>query len=169
MDAIHGHQSTGKIKVSLAKFFAAFGMKNAGKEAGRILAKEIGNWNDIKDSTTFELEAFDGIGPTMATEIVDFFHDNRDMVEDVEQFFRFEAIQPTGKLSGKKFCLSGSLEGGKEKWRRAIEAKGGEVKSSVGKKTDYLVAGDGSGAKSDKANELKIPILTVQDLDKMLK
>jgi len=168
MDAIHGHQSSGKIKVSLAKFFAAFGMKIAGREAGRILAREIGNWNDIKTATIFELESFDGIGPTMAQEIVQFFESNKDMVEDVEQFFRFEAAQPTGKMSEKKFCLSGSLEPSKDKWKRAIESQGGEVKSSVSKKLNYLIAGSGSGAKSDKAKKYGIPILTVQDLEKLL-
>ncbi len=168
MDAIHGHQSTGKIEVSLAKFFAAFSMKAAGREAGRILAKEIDNWEDIKTATTFELESFDGIGPTMAQEIVQFFKNNKNMVEDVEQFFRFEVSQPAGKLSGKRFCLSGSLEPSKDKWKRAIESQGGEVKSSVSKKLDYLVAGTGSGAKSDKASEYGITILTVQDLEKLL-
>ncbi len=167
-DAILGHQSVGKIKVPLAKFFAAFGIKNSGREAGVILAKEIGNWDDIKSATTFELESFDGIGPTMAQETVKFFSDNKDMIEDVEQFFRFEAAQPIGKMSGKKFCLSGSLDEGKEKWKRCIESQGGEVKSSISKKLDFLVAGDGSGAKSEKAKEYGIPILTVQDLKKLL-
>jgi DNA ligase (NAD+) len=167
IDAIKGHKAS-KIKIPLAKFFAAFGMKNAGKEAGRILEQKVGNWDKIKNLTESELLAFDGIGPTMAKEIVQYFKENKDMVEDVEQYFRIDAKVIKGKFGGKNFVLSGSLEGGKDFWRDEIEAKGGTVKSSVSKKTDYLIAGDGSGSKSDKANELNIPILTVDELEDLL-
>jgi DNA ligase (NAD+) len=157
-----------RIKTTMAKFFAAFGMKNAGREAGRILEKEIGGWDEIKNATVDELEAFDGIGGVMAQEIVQFFTKNEKMVEDVEQYFRFAVPKSGGKLDGKTFVLSGSLDGGKSKWKNAIEGLGGTVKGSVGRKIDYLVAGDGSGAKSEKAEELGIKILTVKDLEKML-
>ena len=168
IDAIKGHSAL-KIKIPLAKFFAAFGMKNAGKEAGRILEKEIGDWNKIKQITESELLEFDGIGPTMAKEIVQYFKDNENMIKDVEQYFRFEVKVVTGKFGGKNFVLSGSLDGGKDYWRSEIEAKGGTIKGSVSKKTDYLVAGDGSGSKTDKAIELNIPILTVDELEDLLK
>jgi len=167
MRAIEGHSST-KIKISMEKFFAAFGIKNSGKEAGRILAKEIGNWDKIKTATLSELESFDGIGPISAQEIIQFFKNNKNMIEDVEQYFRFEMPKSGGKLSGKSFVLSGSLEKGKDYWKKEIETRGGTIKSSVSKKINYLVAGDGSGLKSEKALELGIHILTVNDLEKLL-
>ena len=58
---------------------------------------------------------------------------------------------------------------GKEYWKEQIENNGGEVKSSVGKRIDYLVAGDGSGLKSEKAEEIGVPILDEEALEKMLK
>ena len=58
---------------------------------------------------------------------------------------------------------------GKDYWRTEIENNGGEVKSSVSKKIDYLVAGDGSGLKSEKADKLGVPILDEEALEKMLK
>ncbi len=165
--AIEGH-STEKIKIPMEKFFAGFGMKSAGKEAGRILSQKIGDWNKIKTSSIAELENFDGIGPIMAQEIVNFFQNNKDMIEDVEQYFKFKIKTSGGKLEGKTFVLSGSLDGGKSKWKKQIEEKGGVVKSSVGKKINYLVAGDGSGSKTEKATELKISILTINDLERLL-
>jgi DNA ligase (NAD+) len=168
MAAIKGHQDAGKIKIGMGKFFAGFGMQAAGKSAGEILEKEIGDWDKIKTSTVSELEVFDGIGPVMAQEIVHFFHDNKEMVEDVERYFKFEVKPTGGKLEGKNFCLSGSLDKGKSHWKKAIEAKGGIIKGSVGKKLDYLIAGSGSGLKSEKAQELGIPILTEEDLEKLL-
>jgi DNA ligase (NAD+) len=71
-------------------------------------------------------------------------------------------------LDGKKICLSGSLPGGKARWKTLIEDNGGTIASSVSKKTDYLVAGDGSGSKSDKAVKLGIPVLTTEDLEKLV-
>jgi len=165
--AIEGHSSK-KIKIPMEKFFAGFAMKSAGKEAGRILSKKIGDWNKIKIASINELEVFDGIGPIMAQEIVSFFQKNKEIIEDVEQYFRFEVKISGGKLEGKSFVLSGALESGKNFWKKEIEKNGGEVKSSVGKKINYLVAGEGSGSKTDKAKELGITILTTDDLEKML-
>jgi DNA ligase (NAD+) len=102
MQAIDGHSAV-KVKIPISKFFAAFGMKNAGKEAGRILETEVRDWDKIKTLGLCELEAFDGIGPTMAKEICHFFHDNKDMVEDVEQYFRFE-VKTIAGIRWKEFC-----------------------------------------------------------------
>lgn len=168
INAIDGH-TTEKIKMPISKFFAAFGMKNAGKEAGRILETEIRDWKKIKSLDITQLEEMDGIGGVMAQEIVQFFKNNEDMVKDVEQYFRLESKTISGKLSGQLFVLSGSLDGGKDKWRSLIELQGGVIKGSVSKKINYLIAGDGSGSKSDKADELNIPILTVKDLENILK
>jgi len=157
-----------RIKVSIEKFFSAFGIKTAGKEAGRILSQEIGNWEKIKNSSITELEIFDGIGPIMAHEIVSFFKKNKDMVEDVEQYFRFEEKILGGGLEGKSFVLSGALEGGKAYWKSQIESKGGVIKGSVSKKTSYLIASEGSGSKTEKALKLGIPILTTENLKELL-
>jgi len=165
---IKERQDAGKIKVGIGKFFAAFGMPSAGKLAGEILEKEIEDWKKIKTSTISELEVFDSIGPTMAQEIVQFFKTNKEMVEDVEQYFEFEAKTVGGKLEGKTFVLSGKLKNGKAYWKQKIEEKGGVIKSSVSKNTSFLLAGDGSGLKTKKAKDLKITILTTEELEKLL-
>jgi len=157
-----------RIKVPLSLFFSAFGIKNAGREAGRILASHCSSWKEVKSLTEKDLSALDGIGPIMAKEIVAFFENNRIIVEDVEQYFDIEVVQKTGgTMDGKFFVLSGSLEGGKDKWKKMIEDAGGVVKSSVGRKVNYLVAGEGSGSKSEKAFELRIKIITTDQLEKM--
>ena len=53
--------------------------------------------------------------------------------------------------------------------KKAIEDNGGKVGSSISAKTDYVVAGDNMGpAKLEKANALKIPIISEDDFIKML-
>jgi len=159
----------GRIKMPLWKFFAAFGLKSAGKEVGKILEAGIGNWEDIKTTSPEQFEKFEGIGPIMAKEIVKFFQDNTSVVEDVEQYFDLQVkASPTGKLSGKSFVLSGNLDGGKAKWQDAIEKQGGAIRGSVSKKIDYLVAGEGSVGKTKQADGYKITILTVSDLEEIL-
>jgi len=159
-----------KKKVPMAKFIAAFGMDGAGKEVGRILTETYGDFSKIRNLSVSQLEAIDGIGPITANSVHNFFNDNEAEIDELLKHLELEA--PTiidGKFSGKKFVLSGSLDGGKGYWKQEIEAKGGLVKSSVSKKVDYLVAGDGSGSKSDKALALNIPIVDTDMLEIMLK
>jgi len=158
------------ITVPMDKFFASFGMDGAGKEVGRLLSKKYKNFLKIRHLTTSELESIDGIGFTIANNVVDFFSRNNDEVDRLLNSVILEKPKgKSGKLDGKKFVLSGSLDMGKGYWKEQIENIGGEVKSSVGKKVDYLIAGDGSGSKTDKANDLGIPILDEEAIEAMIK
>jgi len=158
-----------KISIPVSKFFAAFGMKNAGKEAGRILEKHYKDWYKIKEVTEEEINGLDGIGPIMAKEIVAFFRNNDKMISNVETHFEFENIKSGGILENKTFVLSGSFPEKKSFWKDIIEQNGGIVKGSVGKSISYLVAGEGSGSKSDKANKLGISIIDTKKLEELLK
>ncbi len=158
-----------RIKIPMEKFFAAFGIDGAGKEVGRLLSKKYRDFYKILNLTEKELSGISGIGPTIAKNVTEFLEDNKTEITTLLQYIEPEA--PAGKsghLDGKVFVLSGSLDGGKELWRGEIEKYGGEVKSSVSKKVHYVVAGSGSGSKSDKANELGIPIINVEKLEEIL-
>ncbi|MCA6422918.1 MAG: 3'-5' exoribonuclease [Flavobacterium sp.] len=74
------------------------------------------------------------------------------------------------KLSGKTLVVSGVFEQfSRDDLKKAIEDNGGKVGSSISAKTDYVVAGENMGpAKLEKANQLKIPIITEDDFLKML-
>jgi len=63
-------------------------------------------------------------------------------------------------LKGKKFVLTGTLTSmSRDKASEEIRIRGGSVVGSVSKNTDFVVAGDQTGSKLDKAKELGIPIL----------
>ena len=49
-----------------------------------------------------------------------------------------------------------------------VEAHGGTVKSSVSKKTDYLIAGEDAGSKLTKAQELGVKIVDENALLQMI-
>jgi len=49
-----------------------------------------------------------------------------------------------------------------------IRKRGGDVSSSVSKKTDYVVAGENPGSKYDKAKELGIKIINEEEFRKLI-
>jgi DNA ligase (NAD+) len=75
----------------------------------------------------------------------------------------------TGTLTGKSFCVTGTLSKGRKEVQEMIKAAGGIVKDSVSKDLSYLVVGDDAGSKLEKATKLGITILSEAQLMEMLK
>ena len=149
------------------QFFAALGIPQCGESAGKALIQHFKDFGRIMDATEDDLLAVEGVGGTSATNIVSFFKSNREKVERLLKHVELE-LPKTGKLTGVNICLSGSFELGKDHWERLIQEQGGNCQSSVGRKTNILVAGPGSGSKSEKAKELGVKIIDVIELERML-
>ena len=123
-----------------------------------------------------ELLTVKGIGPSKARILADAFaqfgHGKRFLEEILKRVKPVKEdkmdTKEGGKLAGKTFCLSGSMPRGKKQIEEDIVAAGGIVSSGVSKKLNYLVAGEGSGSKSDKAKELGVKIITEDELYGML-
>jgi DNA ligase (NAD+) len=71
-------------------------------------------------------------------------------------------------LAGKTFAITGSLSAPRDEVAARILAGGGKVSSSVGKNTDFLLAGDGGGSKRDKAEALGVKIISESDLENLI-
>ena len=73
-------------------------------------------------------------------------------------------------LAGKTFVVSGVFERfSRDDLKKAIEDNGGKVGSSISAKTDYVVAGENMGpAKLEKANQLKVPILSEDEFSLLI-
>ena len=57
----------------------------------------------------------------------------------------------------------------REELKEKIEANGGKILSGISAKLNFLVAGDNMGpSKLQKAQKLNIPIISEEDLEKML-
>lgn len=157
-----------KKSVPLWKLFASFGIEAAGKSAGKALQAHFGSFEKIRAASVEELEAVDDVGEKTATLIHVYLADNKKEIDRLLEYVEPEAQQADGKLSGKKFCFSGGFPEGKKHWEQFVESNGGACTSSVSKKTDYLVAGPGSGSKSEKAEKLGIPVINTDALQEML-
>ena len=78
----------------------------------------------------------------------------------------FDAGSP---IAGKVFVLTGTLERYTRNEASALlTERGGLVRGSVTKKTDYVIAGDKAGSKLTKAQELGIKILSEAEFEAML-
>jgi len=155
------------VKLPMAVFFSALGVSGAGKEIGRILSAEYGNFDKIRNLTVDELTAIDGIGPITAKSIVDYFKNNKEDMDALLDCVELE-LPKQGTLSGKNFCFTGGFPDGKEYWMSLVEEQGGKCQSSVSKKTHFCVVGDAPGSKKHKAEELNIPRIDLEGLKKML-
>jgi DNA ligase (NAD+) len=162
---------------TLPRFLIALGIRDVGGGVAELLAAHFGDLESIMQATSEELEAVQGIGPTIAESVCRFFadQDNRGEVSRLRELgVRFQRVKQVrasqeGPLEGKTFVLTGTLPGlTREEAKTRIEAAGGKVTSSVSKKTSYLVAGEEPGSKLRKAQELGIEILDAAGLEKLL-
>jgi DNA ligase (NAD+) len=154
--------------VTLARLLIALGIRHVGGGAAELLADHFGGDLDaLMAAPKEELEAIDGIGPTIAESAAAFFADerNRNEIATLRGLGLEPKKQPRrrrgeGPLAGKTFVLTGTLPGmSREEAKQRIEDAGGKVASSVSKKTSYVVAGEEAGSKLAKATELGVAVL----------
>ncbi|WP_370943564.1 NAD-dependent DNA ligase LigA [Amycolatopsis sp. cg5] len=150
----------------LWKVIVALSIRHVGPTAAQALAREFGSLTVIEDSTEEALADVDGVGPTIARAVVEWFAVDwhRDIVTKwrragvrmVEE--RDESIPRN--LEGLSIVVTGSLPGfSRDEAKEAIMARGGKAAGSVSKKTAFLVVGDAPGSKYDKAVQLNVPVL----------
>jgi DNA ligase (NAD+) len=114
-----------------------------------------------------DLGAILRIGPTIATELAEFFAEPRnvEMLDELHALLTIEdavvEISAPSEFSGKTMVFTGSLETLARPEAKALaERLGAKVTDSVTKKTDLLVVGADPGSKARKAAELGIRILS---------
>jgi len=165
MAAIEKSKSAG-----LGRLLFAFGIRQVGQKAGKVLAARFGTLDALMNAGEEELTAVPDIGGITAQSLLDWFANDqsRHLIEALRQAgVSFDSTEaPVGdKLAGKTFVLTGTLPTMDRKEAAAlIEAQGGKVSDSVSKKTSYVVAGEAAGSKLQKANDLGIPVLTEEEL-----
>ncbi|MFP3855279.1 MAG: NAD-dependent DNA ligase LigA [Anaerolineales bacterium] len=158
---------------SLNRLIAALGIRGVGDTVASDLAVHFGNLKALENADREQLEAIGGIGPNLATAIVDWFERDRnqkilDKLRQAGVWPEYDrSVQPAEPqtLEGLTFVITGTLPNWtREEARGFIEAHGGRVTGSVSGRTDYLVAGDSPGSKLDKAHELEVEILEEEAL-----
>lgn len=158
----------------LSNFIYALGIPNVGIKTARDLANHFKSFDKLRNSKEDELISIGDIGSITAKEIVEFFHDER-IVNSVNELFDL-GINPLYEddsngpkpLDKKTFVLTGTLEIPRKELEEKLISLGAKVTGSVSKNTDYLVVGENPGSKYDKARDLKIEILSLEELDNLV-
>ncbi len=161
---------------TLARFLIALGIRHVGDGVAELLAAHFGELERILAASREELEAVEGVGPTIAESLVAFAGDARNAAEIArmrELGVHWPAAEPAPSagdaLAGKIFVVTGTLASmTRDEAKRRIRAQGGKVTASVSKKTDYVVVGSDPGSKARDAEELGIEILDEAGFEQIL-
>ncbi|MDH6242934.1 NAD-dependent DNA ligase LigA [Mycobacterium sp. OTB74] len=167
----------GKAKQQpLWRVLVALSIRHVGPTAARALAGEFGDLQAIEDASEEQLAAVEGVGPTIAAAVIDWF--TVDWHRAIVDKWRAAGVRMADErdagiernLEGLSIVVTGSLTGfSRDGAKEAILARGGKAAGSVSKKTAYVVAGDAPGSKYDKAVELGVPILDEDGFRRLLR
>ncbi|WP_341966196.1 NAD-dependent DNA ligase LigA [Flavobacterium psychrophilum] len=173
---VQGVQNSKNIPFENVLF--ALGIRYVGETVAKKLAKHYKNIDAIANANLLELVMVDEIGDKIAQSVVEFF-DNQENISVLERL-KNNGIQlaiseenntvVSDKLLGKIFVVSGVFEiYSRDELKKAIEDNGGKVGSSISAKTNYVIAGQNMGpAKLEKANQLKVSIISESDFSALL-
>ena len=174
LDAIESSRN-----VPFERVLYAIGIRHLGETMARKLARHFGDIDNLKNASRDELLAVKDVGDKVADGIITWFDDpeNLKIIERLKEAglqFSTETDSKQergGALDGKALVVSGVFSGfSRDEIKEFIAQHGGEVKSSLSSRTDFLVAGDNMGPeKRKKADSLNIPIISESDLQKMVR
>ncbi len=159
----------------LWRVLVALSIRHVGPTAAQALAREFRSIDRIAEASGEELAAADGVGPTIAEAVREWFAEpwHQAVVERwraagvrLEETVDDDQPRP---LTGLTFVVTGTLARyGRDEITERLQALGGKVTGSVSKKTDFLIVGDNPGSKYDKALSVGVAVLDDDGLDLLL-
>lgn len=159
----------------LGRLIFALGIRLIGAKAGQTIATHFKTIEALLAASREDLEQIDEIGPTMAESIYAFFQDahNRERIMALQTMgvaTHEEVAEAAGnEMSGEIIVLTGKLESMDRTTAGALlEAHGAKITGSVSKKTTLVIAGEESGSKLTKANELGIRVMNEDEFLEMI-
>jgi len=161
---------------ALDRFVFALGIRHVGEHVARILTSRFPDLHALMAASEEELASVDQIGPVIAREVAAFFGDPRNRAA-VERLLA-AGVVPQGlpeagqvvesPLAGKNVVFTGTLETlTREDAEQLARRLGAEVRSSVSRSTDLVVAGDRAGSKLAKATELGVRVISEKEFLEM--
>ena len=170
VDSINNSRSN-----DLYRLITGLGIKNIGVKAAKSLAKHFKTMDNLMNAKIEELCGIDDMGEIMAKSVYEFFREP----QTLDLIDRFKALglnmemkqeeELDNRFEGKIFVLTGALDGySRKEAEDIIEKFGGKASSSVSKKTSYVLAGEDSGSKLEKAKQLGIQIISEDEFNQMI-
>jgi DNA ligase (NAD+) len=151
----------------LWRVVVALSIRHVGPTAARELARAFRDLDRIAAASEDELAVVEGVGPTIAQAVVDWFA--VDWHREIVAKWQAAGVRTADEagdegprpLEGVTVVVTGTLSSySRDGATEAVQERGGKVTGSVSKKTDFVVVGADPGAsKYDKAVKLGLPVL----------
>lgn len=157
----------------LENFISALGIPLVGLTVAKEIVKYYSTWEDFRDAIGGDWTQFYGFGYEISRAINNF---NYTEADEIVGMLTFEIPESQGQdpkakpANGLNFCITGKLSKKRDDIKADIEKAGGKVTGSVSSKTTYLVCNDkeSTTGKSADAKRLNIPVITEEELNKLL-
>ena len=168
IDAIEASKTKG-----LARLLCAFGIRQVGSKAAKVLARRFANLDELMAASEEELTYIHDIGPITAKYIREWFDSSQsrhqiELLRTAGVSFESSEEVSDSRFAGKTFVLTGTLESfTRAEAEELIERFGGKASSSVSKKTSYVLVGANPGSKLTKAESLGIEIISEEQFREM--
>lgn len=155
---------------TLPRVIYGLGITGIGAANAKVLCRNFDyDLELIRNASTEELSAIDGVGEVLAGSIREYMSDEENM-EKLDRLMselkvdKPEVDESAQTLAGLVFVITGSLNhyGSRNELKELIEQKGGKVTGSVTGKTTCLINNDSASnsAKNKKAKELGVEVIT---------
>jgi DNA ligase (NAD+) len=160
----------------LARLLAGLSIPGVGETMAATLARAFLNIDQLMAARPEQIASVEGIGPVRAQNIYDFFHrpEGQQLVRELRELgvklTEDVTEQPRDlPLLGKTLVVTGTLKNyDRNQIEQLIESLGGKATSSVSSKTDFLIVGENAGSKLEKARALGVPILSEEELERLI-
>ena len=177
MNILQGIESSKQVGFERVLF--ALGIRYVGETVAKKLAVHFGSIDAVINAKHEELTEAEEIGEKIAQSIILFFS-NPENIKIIDRLkskgIQFETKSKdenlkSAKLKGLSFLVSGVFSTfSRDEIKKMIEDHSGKYVGSLSGKTNFLIAGEKMGPeKRRKAESLGIPIITVEDLLKMIR
>lgn len=151
--------------VDIITFLSALGITGgAYNKCEKVVSYGHDTVEKILGLSVEKLSEIESFAEKSATEFVNSIQSKKGMINKLlSKGFEFKqrSVNTDTAVSGKKFCITGTLSMKRSDLQKLIKENGGVAVSSVSKATDFLITNDteSSSSKFKKAKELNIPII----------
>jgi len=160
--------------ISFDRFLYSLGIREVGTSTARVLAKSFSTIESLMNADKTQLEMIKDIGPIVGKNIYKFFKlqkNKNNILKLIKNGIHivYEEVSIIKEYNNMTFVVTGVFDNYKRKEiEERIRFKGGNISTTVSKKTDALILGTNPGSKYQKALDLNIKIIKEGGLSKLL-
>lgn len=159
--------------VDLPTFLSALGISGGGyNKCEKIVQNGFDTFDKILELNQEQLMEVDSFAEKSSEEFIKSLSTKKPLIKKLSKLgFDFKELNISeNPIKGKKICITGSLSMKRSEKEKQLRELGAVIVSSVTKNTDFLLTNDkeSGSSKNKKANQLSIPIVSEEDLDRLL-